>query len=126
VQPSEPGVDRPGLPVGQVDRIAVPALQQRLGAPTYGGYVELVSSTPADAPAESGLTPVPPPDLSNPAGGAYEGQHLAYVIQWFFFALLALALPFVLAVLDQRAAAPTGADQGATVTVEDRQATTAP
>jgi len=119
VQPSEPGTDRPGLPAGQVDRIAVPALQQRLGAPTYGGYVELVSSTPA----ESGLTPVPPPDLSNPAGGAYEGQHLAYVVQWFSFALLALALPFVLAVLDQRAAGPAGTDDGATVGVGDRQPT---
>ena len=33
----------------------------------------------------------------------HEGQHLAYVVQWFFFALLALALPVVLAVLDRRA-----------------------
>jgi cytochrome oxidase assembly protein ShyY1 len=122
VQPSEPGAERAGLPAGQVDRINVPALEQRLGAPTYGGYVELISSTPAD----SGLTPVPAPDLSNPAGGAYEGQHLAYVVQWFFFALLALALPVVLAALDQRAAASARRDQGAIVAVEDRQATIAP
>jgi hypothetical protein len=40
---------------------------------------------------------VPEPDLSNPAGGAAEWQHLAYVIQWFIFALLALAAPFALA-----------------------------
>jgi cytochrome oxidase assembly protein ShyY1 len=106
VQPSEPGAGQAGLPAGQIDRIDVPALEQRLGAPTYGGYVELVSSTPADA----GLTPVPAPDLANPAGGAFEGQHLAYVVQWFFFALLALALPVVLAVLEQRGAAGSAAD----------------
>jgi cytochrome oxidase assembly protein ShyY1 len=97
VQPSEPGRERAGLPDRQID---VPALATRLGAPTYGGYVELVSATPPP----TGLVLVPPPDLSNPAGGAYEGQHLAYVVQWFFFALLALALPFVLAFLDRRAA----------------------
>jgi len=127
VQPSEPGVQRAGLPPGQVERIDVPALAARPGGPTsggpvYGGYVELVSASPPD----SRLTPVPPPDLSNPAGGAFEGQHLAYVVQWFFFALLALALPVVLAVLDRRAAADHGGARGAIVAVEDRQATTAP
>jgi cytochrome oxidase assembly protein ShyY1 len=122
VQPSEPGVQRAGLPPGQVERIDVPTLATRLGAPTYGGYVELVSASPPD----SGLIPVPPPDLSNPAGGAFEGQHLAYVVQWYFFALLALALPVVLAVLDRRAAVPPPSDQGAIVAVEDRQATIAP
>jgi len=122
VQPSEPGVQRAGLPPGQVERIDVPALTARLGGPAYGGYVELVSASPPDP----GLTPVPPPDLSNPAGGAFEGQHLAYVVQWFFFALLALALPVVLAVLDRRAAAAPTGDQGAIVAVEDRQTTTAP
>ena len=101
VQASEPGAVRAGLPAGQIERIDVPALAARLGVPTYGGYVELVSSTPPD----SGLVQIPPPDLSNPAGGAYEGQHLAYVVQWFFFGLLALALPVVLAVLERRATA---------------------
>jgi len=54
-------------------------------------------------PAESkpdrgaGLTTIPPPDLSNPAGGAPELQHLAYVIQWFLFAALALAAPVIMA-----------------------------
>ncbi len=115
VQPSESGPDRPGLPPRQVERIDVPALAARLGAPAYGGYLELTSSTPAD----SGLTQLPPPDLSNPAGGAYEGQHLAYVVQWFFFALLALALPVVLAVLEQRA---TTAEAGDVEPAPDRSA----
>jgi cytochrome oxidase assembly protein ShyY1 len=123
VQPSESGRQRTDLPAGQVEWIDVPGLAGRLGAPTYGGYVELVTSTPA----QTGLVPVPPPDLSNPAGGAYEGQHLAYVVQWFFFAVLALALPVVLAVLDQRATAPPPpVDQGTIVAVEDRRATMAP
>jgi len=101
VFPSEPARTTAGLPAGQVDRIDVPALAARLGAPAYGGYVELTSSQPED----TGLVPTPPPDLSNPAGGAGEGQHLAYIVQWFFFALLALAAPAVLPALDRRAAA---------------------
>jgi hypothetical protein len=40
---------------------------------------------------------VPPPSLGNPAGGALEPQHFAYVIQWYLFALLALAAPIVMA-----------------------------
>ena len=44
-----------------------------------------------------GLVALPKPDLSNPAGGAYEAQHFAYIIQWYIFALLALAAPFLLA-----------------------------
>jgi cytochrome oxidase assembly protein ShyY1 len=66
--------------------------------PLYGGYVELLAS----APGASGLTVIPDPDLSNPAGGAVEPQHLAYVVQWYLFALLALAAPFVMAWVDSR------------------------
>jgi len=98
--PSEAGRSRPGLPAGQVDRIDVRAIAERLGTPAYGGYAELISPVPADA----GLAQTPAPDLSNPAGGAGEGQHLAYVVQWFFFALLALAGPVLLPGLDRRAA----------------------
>jgi cytochrome oxidase assembly protein ShyY1 len=76
----------------------VPALAARLGTPAYGGFVELVSSEPGD----TGLTPLPPPDLGNPAGGALTGQHLAYVVQWFLFAAFALAGPVVLLGLDRR------------------------
>jgi cytochrome oxidase assembly protein ShyY1 len=105
VQESERGPEPAGLPPGQVEHIDVSTLGARLGAPVYGGYVERVSSTPREPAA---LVAIPPPDLSNPAGGALEGQHLAYVVQWFFFALLALALPVVLAVLDRRAEAAAG------------------
>jgi cytochrome oxidase assembly protein ShyY1 len=120
VQPSERGADRAGLPPGQVERIDAAAQQARLGVPVYGGYVELVSSTPAERP---GILAIPPPDLSNPAGGAFEGQHLAYVVQWFFFALLALALPVVLAVLDRRA--ETAAGQALVAAAGDRSASAA-
>jgi cytochrome oxidase assembly protein ShyY1 len=100
--PSERGGIAEGLPAGQVDRIDVPALTARLDAPAYGGYLELISAQPAQA----GLATLPGPDLSNPAGGAWEAQHLAYVVQWFLFAALALAAPFVLALLDARQPAP--------------------
>lgn len=102
VYPSEaPQATAATLPVGQVARIDVPALGRRLGGgPTYGGYLELVSSQPAES---AGLVAIPAPDLSNPAGGAVEGQHLAYIVQWFFFGLLALAAPILLPILDRRA-----------------------
>jgi cytochrome oxidase assembly protein ShyY1 len=63
---------------------------QRLGTRVYQGWLTL----DAGRPGTTGLTALPGPDLSNPAGGAYEGQHLAYVVQWYLFALLALAAPF--------------------------------
>ena len=93
---SEPPGDHRGLPAGQIERIDVPGLADRMGTPTYGGYVELISQQPA----EHGIRPMPAPDLSNPAGGAFEGQHLAYIVQWFFFAALALAAPPILAYKD--------------------------
>jgi cytochrome oxidase assembly protein ShyY1 len=65
----------------------------RLSAPVYDTYITLT----ADQPGTSGVTVLPGPDLSNPAGGAYEWQHFAYIIQWYLFALLALAAPFAIA-----------------------------
>lgn len=99
VVPSEGGGLGTGLPARQVSGVDVPALAERLGTPTYGGFAELVSSDPPD----SGLTPLPAPDLDNPAGGAFSGQHLAYVVQWFLFAAFALAGPVLLIGLDRRA-----------------------
>jgi cytochrome oxidase assembly protein ShyY1 len=95
VFPSEPAAAGRGLPAGQVERLSVPELTR---GPAYGGYIELLGG-------DTGLVPTDAPDLSNPAGGAFEGQHLAYVVQWFFFAMLALAGPIALPVLDRRAAA---------------------
>ena len=62
-------------------------------------------------PGTAGLIQIPAPDLSNPAGGAIEPQHLAYVIQWFLFAALALAAPFVMARAETRRA-PATVDRG--------------
>jgi cytochrome oxidase assembly protein ShyY1 len=98
VYPSEPGKRAAGLPRGQVDRLDVPAIAGTLGRPTYGGYVELTGSTPA----QHGLSSLPGPDLSNPAGGAYELQHLAYVFQWFIFAIIALLAPYILMRIETR------------------------
>jgi cytochrome oxidase assembly protein ShyY1 len=77
----------------QVESINPAEQAQRLGAPVYNGYAELEPHQPGTA----GLQAVGTPDLSNPAGGALEPQHFAYVIQWYLFALLALAAPFAMA-----------------------------
>ncbi len=81
------------LPDGQVSSINPVQQAQRLGAPMLDGYVELMPRQPGTR----GLITLPGPDLSNPAGGAVEPQHFAYIMQWYLFALLALAAPFVLA-----------------------------
>jgi cytochrome oxidase assembly protein ShyY1 len=96
--PSEPGGLGNALPDRQIQRIDAPEIGNRLGSTVYDGYVELASQRP-----DPGTLPVlPPPDLVNPAGGADEWQHLAYVVQWFCFAALALAAPVLLAVLEER------------------------
>lgn len=111
VRPADPRPDKFGqLPQRQVDSINSADASARLGVPVLAGYLELE----ADQPGVAGLIAIPAPDLSNPAGGALEPQHLAYVIQWFVFALLALALPFVLARSDLRA----GDDPKATGTAD--------
>jgi cytochrome oxidase assembly protein ShyY1 len=81
------------LPRGELETINPDEQAARLGAPVYDGYVTLNAGQPGTA----GLTALPSPDLSNPAGGAQEWQHLAYVVQWYLFALFALAAPFLLA-----------------------------
>jgi len=80
IQPSEdaPEVQPGDLPAGQVTDLSVPLVA---GAATaYPGYVQLVSSIPAES-AE--LTPIPIPDLS-------DGPHLSYAVQWIFFAVVAV------------------------------------
>jgi len=96
--PSETGGLGAGLPDRQIQRLDTAAIGRRLGASAYDGYVELAGQRP-----DPGTLPVlPAPDLTNPAGGADEWQHLSYVFQWFCFAALALAAPFVLAILERR------------------------
>jgi cytochrome oxidase assembly protein ShyY1 len=90
------------LPHGQVESINATEQGTRLGGPVLDGYGILLPGQSGTA----GLVAIPPPDLSNPAGGVPEIQHLAYVIQWFLFAGLALAAPVVMARAE--AGRPTG------------------
>lgn len=80
------------LPDAQLESINPAEQAARLGSPVYDAYLGL----DAKQPGADGLTELPAPDLSNPAGGAYEWQHLAYVVQWYAFALLALAAPLMI------------------------------
>jgi cytochrome oxidase assembly protein ShyY1 len=75
-----------------VDGIDPVRQASRFTGPVFNGYATLAKAT-----GTPGLTAIPSPDLSNPAGGAREWQHLAYVVQWHLFALLALAAPFAVA-----------------------------
>lgn len=94
VEPGDTGNDHAAaLRGGQVESINPGQQAARLGAPTFAGYAELLSGQPG----VGALTPIPDPDLSNPAGGAVEPQHIAYIIQWYLFALLALAAPIAMA-----------------------------
>ncbi|MFL6163200.1 MAG: SURF1 family protein [Jatrophihabitantaceae bacterium] len=94
LQPADTGQDKFGrLPGSQVDTVNAAAQAARIKAPVWNAYAELLPGQPGG----SGLQTLPAPDLSNPAGGAEEPQHLAYVLQWYLFALLALAAPVILA-----------------------------
>ena len=74
-------------PEGQVTRIDVAAIAGTLPYRVYGGYAEVTAEAP-----EPRTTPtrLPPPEPS-------EGPHLAYAVQWFLFAGLALGGYVVLA-----------------------------
>jgi cytochrome oxidase assembly protein ShyY1 len=99
LRPASTRADRLGsLPANQVLSVNVSDQQARLGQPVWNGYGELLAGQPGAA----SLTSLPGPDLSNPAGGAEVPQHAAYVVQWYLFAGLALALPFVLAAAERR------------------------
>jgi len=87
---------------GQVESINADDQATRLNGPVLDGYGNLLPGQTGT----SGLVAIPAPDLSNPAGGAPELQHLAYVIQWFLFAALALAAP--VAMVRAEAGQPTG------------------
>jgi cytochrome oxidase assembly protein ShyY1 len=104
VQPGDTRTDNFGrIPAGQVDSVNPRQQAMRLGGPVYDGFVQLEPGQPGT----NGVTAIPAPDLSNPAGGALEPQHLAYVVQWYIFAALALAAPFVMARAETRHQ-PTG------------------
>lgn len=99
VQTGESQADLPsGIPAGQLRSINPSDQAQRLRRPVYNGSIELL----AGQPGTHGLTPIPAPGLSNPAGGAIEPQHFAYIIQWYLFAMLAVAAPFAMMRADRR------------------------
>jgi cytochrome oxidase assembly protein ShyY1 len=79
-QPSRGPRDGAGVPAGQVVRIDVPRISTTLPYPAYGGYVELVSQSPDAKPSPTLLDT---PELS-------EGPHLAYAVQWYLFASIAV------------------------------------
>ena len=90
--------DAAQLTGNQVESINPGEQAARLGLPVFAGYAALEAGQPGTA----NLVAIPGPDLSNPAGGAVEPQHVAYVIQWYLFAALALAAPFVVARAETR------------------------
>jgi len=67
LEPAETKADRFGrLPARQVETVNPAAQASRIGTPVWNGYGELL----AGQPGTTGLTPLPDPDMSNPAGGA--------------------------------------------------------
>jgi len=96
---AEAGPDRFGsLPGVQIDTVNAAQQAARLASPVWGSYAQLEPGQPGSA----GLTAFPDPDMSNPAGGAEELQHFAYIVQWYVFAALALGAPFLLIAADRR------------------------
>jgi cytochrome oxidase assembly protein ShyY1 len=65
---------------GQITAVDTQAIADLLGEPVYEQYVEL---TAQDPPAGDVPTPLPAPELSY-------GPHLAYAVQWFAFAVIAI------------------------------------
>lgn len=67
------------LPAGQVVDLDIDTLTPS-GTPVLDGYVERVSSQPADDPA---LRALPVPEID-------EGRNVSYAVQWILFAVVAL------------------------------------
>ncbi len=101
IRQSEPASTTGQPPRGQVTRIDVSRIRTGLPYPAYGGYGELTREEPAPRRTPQ---PLPVPQLST-------GPHLAYAVQWFLFALMALGAYVLLArreATDRRAAAAGG------------------
>lgn len=87
VRATEPASTTGTPPPGQVTRIDVSEIRKTLPYPVYGGFGQLASERPAPRRAPAHL---PLPELS-------EGPHLAYTVQWWLFAVMALGGYVVLA-----------------------------
>lgn len=92
LQAAQDGPDQFGH-VGHREIVSVNPAEQatRLGTPVYQASLVLTARQPGTA----GLTALSRPSLGNPSGGAAQWQLLSYVVQWYVFALLGLALPFL-------------------------------
>lgn len=91
VRASEEGQGSGGDPAaGAIRFVDVDEIAATLPYPVYGGWAELVAHTPAAADAGRDTAPemAAPQPIDLPAGG--DGPHLAYALQWFLFAALAL------------------------------------
>lgn len=71
-----------GLPTRAANRITPSTLIKDLPYPAYNAYAEMTS------PQTRSPIQLQPPQLS-------QGPHLAYAVQWFFFAALGLFAPFI-------------------------------
>jgi cytochrome oxidase assembly protein ShyY1 len=105
-EPADRADDKAAQLTGQVETINPVQQATRLHSRIYNGYADLL----AGQPGTGGLVPMPEPDLSNPAGGAVEPQHIAYIVQWFLFAALALAAPLAMIRAESRRAPPGDID----------------
>ena len=70
----------------EIQRIDIDRLQQQIDGELVPLYVQLLKSTPAEAPA---LSTIVDPDFNN-------GPHLSYTVQWLFFSLCAVGGWFAL------------------------------
>lgn len=104
VRPSEqaPHPQPSDLPAGQVTDLDVSLVVP--SGTAYPGYVELVSSDPAQS---GDLTPIALPDLS-------DGPHMSYAIQWVLFAGVAVVGFVLLARREKETLATESAHQAAT------------
>ncbi|MDP9116667.1 MAG: SURF1 family protein [Actinomycetota bacterium] len=108
IEPADTRSDKASQLTGnQVEQINPRDQSARLGTPVFNGYAELLDGQPG----VGSLMAIPDPDLSNPAGGAIEPQHLAYIIQWYLFAMLALAAPFAMIRAESRHAVERDIDE---------------
>ena len=99
LRPSEPASTTGTPPPARSPGSTCPPSARGLPYPVYGGYGELTREQPQPRARPGRL--LPPPELS-------EGPHLAYAVQWFLFACMALGGYVVLArreAADRQAAA---------------------
>ncbi|MFC7326247.1 SURF1 family protein [Marinactinospora rubrisoli] len=113
--PENTGIrERDGLPEGQIMIIEVADIAAELPYPVYGGFIELTGQDPAADPAPE---PVPAPDTNM-------GMNLSYAVQWWVFAVIAVAGWFFLVRREVRDAAEGSG--GSPAPASAGSATTAP